>query len=132
MRSNSEAPPKYERAPCGSKLDPFRDEIHRLLKADPRLPGQRVRELIAPLGFDGGKTIVDDYLRGGDVRTAGGGDPRGEGTSLGLVDEAADPSCFVLVSAHDIAAPAPVVLDAHGGHRRRDTRIDPTSWAACC
>ena len=25
--------------------------------------GQRVRELIAPLGFDGGKTIVDDYLR---------------------------------------------------------------------
>ena len=27
------------------------------------MPGQRVRELIAPLGFDGGKTIVDDYLR---------------------------------------------------------------------
>jgi transposase len=27
------------------------------------LPGQRVRELISPLGFDGGKTIVDDYLR---------------------------------------------------------------------
>jgi hypothetical protein len=60
---NSETPPKYERAPAGSKLDPFKEEIHRLLKADPRLPGQRVRELIAPLGFDGGKTIVDDYLR---------------------------------------------------------------------
>ena len=27
------------------------------------MPGQRIRELIAPLGFDGGKTIVDDYLR---------------------------------------------------------------------
>ena len=27
------------------------------------MPGQRVRDLIAPLGFDGGKTIVDDYLR---------------------------------------------------------------------
>jgi hypothetical protein len=27
------------------------------------MTGQRVRELIAPLGFDGGKTIVDDYLR---------------------------------------------------------------------
>ena len=27
------------------------------------LPGQRVRELIVPLGFDGGKTIVDDHLR---------------------------------------------------------------------
>ena len=30
---------------------------------DPRLPGVRVRELIEPLGFDGAKTIVDDYLR---------------------------------------------------------------------
>jgi transposase len=60
---NSETPPKYERAPAGSKLDPFKEEIDRLLKADPRLPGQRVRELIAPLGFAGGKTIVDDYLR---------------------------------------------------------------------
>ena len=59
----SPGPPKYERSPSGSKLDPFRDEIHRLLKEDPRMPGQRIRELIAPLGFDGGKTIVDDYLR---------------------------------------------------------------------
>ncbi len=57
---NSQTPPKYERAPTGSKLDPFKEEIHRLLRADPRLPGQRVRELITPLGFDGGKTIVDD------------------------------------------------------------------------
>ena len=57
------APPVYRRAPAGSKLDPFKDEIHRLLREDPRLPGQRVRELIAPLGFEGGKTIVDDYLR---------------------------------------------------------------------
>ena len=48
---------------AGSKLDPFKDEIHRLLAKDARLPGQRVLELIAPLGFCGGKTIVDDYLR---------------------------------------------------------------------
>ena len=60
---NSEAPPKYERAPAGSKLDPFKDEIHRLLKADSRMPGQRIRELVAEQGFVGGKTIVDDYLR---------------------------------------------------------------------
>jgi transposase len=60
---HSDAPPVYRRAPAGSKLDPFKNEIHRLLKEDPKLPGQRVRELIAPLGFDGGKTIVDDYLR---------------------------------------------------------------------
>ncbi len=47
----SEAPPVYRRAPAGSKLDPFKDEIHRLLRADPRLPGQRIRELIAPAGL---------------------------------------------------------------------------------
>jgi transposase len=60
---NSDKPPKYERAPSGSKLDPFKDEIHRLLRQDPKLPGQRVRELISDQGFEGGKTIVDDYLR---------------------------------------------------------------------
>ena len=59
----SDEAPRYSRAPSGSKLDPFKDEIHRLLHDDPKLPGQRVRELIAQLGFDGGKTIVDDYLR---------------------------------------------------------------------
>jgi transposase len=60
---SSDHPPRYERAVAGSKLDPFKDEVHRLLGSDPRLPGQRIRELIAPLGFEGGKTIVDDYLR---------------------------------------------------------------------
>ena len=59
----SDTPPRDSRAPAGSKLDPFKNELHRLLGADPKLPGQRVRELIAQLGFDGGKTIVDDYLR---------------------------------------------------------------------
>jgi len=57
------APPRYRREAAGSKLDPFKDEIHRLLKDDAAMPGQRIRELIAPLGFGGGKTIVDDYLR---------------------------------------------------------------------
>jgi transposase len=59
----SASAPKYERRPAPSKLDPFKDEIHRLLRDEPRLPGQRVRELIAPLGYVGGKTILDDYLR---------------------------------------------------------------------
>ena len=59
----SAKPPSYERARAGSKLDPCKDEIHRLLRADPKLTGQRIRELIEPLGFDGGTTIVDDYLR---------------------------------------------------------------------
>ncbi len=59
----SSAPPRYQRPAVASKLDPFKDEIHRLLKDDPKLSGVRVRELIEPLGFDGAKTIVDDYLR---------------------------------------------------------------------
>ena len=56
-------PPRYRRPAAPSKLDPFKEEIRRLLKDDPKLPGQRIRELIAPLGYAGGKTILDDYLR---------------------------------------------------------------------
>jgi transposase len=59
----SAEPPRYERPARSSKLDPFKEEIHELLRGDPKLPGVRVRELISPLGFDGSKTIVDDYLR---------------------------------------------------------------------
>jgi transposase len=59
----SSEPPSYSRPPRGSKLDPFKDEINRLLSADPRIPSQRIRELITALGFSGGKTIVDDYVR---------------------------------------------------------------------
>ena len=33
-----EGPPRYQRWPRPSKLDPLRDEIHRLLQSDPRLP----------------------------------------------------------------------------------------------
>ena len=55
-------PPVYRRMPGPSKLDPFKEEIHRLLRDDPGLPGQRIRELIAPLRYAGGKTILDDYL----------------------------------------------------------------------
>ncbi len=59
----SSTAPRYSRRLPVSKLDPFKDEIHRLLKADAKPTGQRTRELITSLGFDGGKTIVDDYLR---------------------------------------------------------------------
>jgi hypothetical protein len=59
----SDAPPGFRCPERPSKLDPFKEEIHELLRADPKLPGVRVRELIEPLGFQGGKTIVDDYLR---------------------------------------------------------------------
>src|SRR2546428_11274529 len=56
-------PPRYRRPPRPSKLDPFREEVHRLLRSDPRLPGKRVRELLEEQGYAGGKTILDDYLR---------------------------------------------------------------------
>ncbi len=59
----SDKPPAYRREPAGSMLDPFKDEIHRRLKDDPMLTGVRIREELEPLGFRGGKTIVDDYLR---------------------------------------------------------------------
>jgi len=58
-----EGPPRYQRPPRPSKLDLFKDEIQRLLQEDPRIPGKRIRELIEELGYDGGKTILDDYLR---------------------------------------------------------------------
>jgi transposase len=59
----SDDPPVFRCPERPSKLDPFKDEIHRLLERDAKLSGVRVRELIEPLGFEGGKTIVDDYLR---------------------------------------------------------------------
>jgi len=58
-----EGPPRYRRPKRRSKLDPFKDEIHRRLKKDPKIPGKRLRELLEELGFDGSKTILDDYLR---------------------------------------------------------------------
>jgi transposase len=59
----SSEPPRYSRRERGSKLDPFKAEIHRLLDRDPALPGVRVGELLELVGWDGGKTILDDYLR---------------------------------------------------------------------
>lgn len=59
-----DGPPGYrrrEKAP--SKLDPFKEEIERLLRSEPRIPNTRIRELIAELGYDGGKTILDEHLR---------------------------------------------------------------------
>ena len=59
----SETPPRYSRAPAGSKLDPFKGWICDQLAADPRMPSQRLRELAIELGYAGGKTIFDDYVR---------------------------------------------------------------------
>ena len=59
----TDTPPAYRRPLKAGVLEPFKPEIHRLLKDDPKLPGVRVRELLEPLGCSAGKTVVDDYLR---------------------------------------------------------------------
>ncbi len=56
-------PPKYERAPAGSKLDLFKDWICEQLQADPRIQSQRLREMASEIGYEGGKSIFDDYVR---------------------------------------------------------------------
>lgn len=60
---SAKRPPAYRRAKAPSKLDPFKEEIERLLRSEHRMPGTRIRELISELGYEGGKTILDDYLR---------------------------------------------------------------------
>jgi transposase len=59
----AETPPRYVRAPAASKLDPFREWICERLRADPAIPSLRLREMAGELGYDGGKTIFDDYVR---------------------------------------------------------------------
>lgn len=57
-------PPSYGPRPRrASKLDLYVAEVERLLDGEPTLSGVRIREEIAKLGYDGGKTIVDDLLR---------------------------------------------------------------------
>ncbi len=42
----SERPPSYRRPPKAGVIEPFKDEIHRLLRDNPKLPGVRVQELL--------------------------------------------------------------------------------------
>jgi transposase len=60
----SPRPPSYGPRPRrASKLDPYLAEIERLLEDDATLSGVRIREEIEKLGYDGGKTVLDDLLR---------------------------------------------------------------------
>lgn len=59
----STEPPKYSRPRAPSKLDPFKDEVHRLLTDQPRLPVVRIRELLQPFGYAGGETILKEHVR---------------------------------------------------------------------
>jgi transposase len=60
----SAVPPSYGPRPGrASKLDRFVETIEELLADEPTLSGVRIREELEQLGYDGGKTILDDLLR---------------------------------------------------------------------
>lgn len=59
----SDQPPRYERASTGSKLDPFKDWICEQLREEPSIQSLRLREMATELGYQGGKSIFDDYVR---------------------------------------------------------------------
>jgi hypothetical protein len=59
----SDTPPRYARKTTGSKLDAFKEWICEQLQADPTIQAQRLREMATELGYEGGKTIFDDYVR---------------------------------------------------------------------
>jgi transposase len=56
-------PPRYVRAPGGSILDPFKDWICEQLDDDATTTSQRLRELAGEIGYEGAKTVFDDYVR---------------------------------------------------------------------
>jgi hypothetical protein len=59
----AQTPPKYARAAAASKLDPFKEWICDQLQADPAIQSLRLREMATELGYDGAKTIFDDFVR---------------------------------------------------------------------
>jgi transposase len=59
----SSAPPRYSRPARGSKLDPFKDWICEQLAGDPRIQSQRLREMASEIGYRGGKSIFDEFVR---------------------------------------------------------------------
>lgn len=46
-----------------SKLDPFREEIQRLLEQDPSVSGAVLLQRLRPQGYTGGRSILGEYLQ---------------------------------------------------------------------
>ena len=55
-------PPRYERSPVGSILDPFKDRIAELLDDDARAPATVILERLRREGYAGGITVLKDHL----------------------------------------------------------------------
>lgn len=56
-------PPRYQREPRGSMLDPYKSKIHALLAENPSLSGVRIFEIIEGEGYPGQISIVRDFVR---------------------------------------------------------------------
>jgi transposase len=104
---SADGPPRYQRPPRQSKLEPYKAEIHRLLADEPRLPAVRMRELIEPLGYAGGQTILNVYLR--DVRPLFAPPPRTFQRTLYRPGE---------ICQFDIWEPSRPIPVGHGQERR--------------
>ena len=55
--------PQRDSQKRASKLDPFKEEIARLLQTDPKVSAVVIKQRLDPLGFNGGISILKDYLR---------------------------------------------------------------------
>ena len=64
-----------------SKVDPFKEWICEQLPADPPIQSLRLREMATELGYEGGKSIFDDYVR--EVRPRFAASGRSSGRSIG-------------------------------------------------
>ena len=55
-------PPRCRRSASSSLLDPYRSEIRSFLEQDPRAPATVIRRHLMELGYEGGITILREYL----------------------------------------------------------------------
>ena len=96
-----------------SKLDPYKELIAQLLEEDPKVPATRMLQRLRQQGYDGGKTILGDYLqrvrprpkRRGYVRVESqpGESFQVDWGHFGSLDYEGDPRklyAFVLVESH--------------------------------
>jgi transposase len=59
----SDEPPRYRRAPRGSKLDPFEPLLRRVLEEWPQIKAPRMTELLRGHGYEGSVDLVKRRLR---------------------------------------------------------------------
>ena len=56
-------PPRYQRSPRSSVLEPYKPKIQALLSQTPDLSGVRVLEILQDEGYPGQVSVLRDYLR---------------------------------------------------------------------